>query len=130
MTVKRLPEERQEDAGLSLNGLVEPETCFVLEKESINDKSVVSKEARPTGRKKAKILFDEQKIEQRRAAALETIDSAVTKKNEILAEHTNALKTANDLKLLTIPEYSIDEVSLQILKLKKAEISREMQNKK
>lgn len=80
------------------------------------------------GSKIAKILVNQQKLEVRRATALESIAKASIKKNEILAEHTQALRAATELKLLTVPEDSLDDVSLFIVKHRKEEILRQIQN--
>lgn len=46
-----------------------------------------------------------------------------------MVQHAKALKDAADIKLLTIPENTLDEMSLLIVKLKKEEILKELQRK-
>lgn len=99
---------------------------IVSDKDSSD--ALLCDEPRPVGVKKAKLILNQQRLEARRVEALETIASASIKKNEILSEHTKALRAAAELKLLTIPEESLDSVSLFILKHRKEEILRQIHN--
>lgn len=71
---------------------------------------------------------DQQDIERRRVEALEMLAKASRRKNELLAEYVGAIKAATDAKYVTMSTQNLDNLSLQILNLKKTEILMKIKN--
>lgn len=72
--------------------------------------------------------FQNQDLERRRVEALEMLAKAAERKNELIAEHTRALKAATDAKIITTSGQNLDSLSLKILELKKTKILMKLQN--